>query len=335
MWLRGEQLYTIVPTSGDDVDASHSLSGDSSLRSIAPPLYNSSDDIAGATLRMKATLTPPRRTAAVRVDTDADYVNSIEDFCNSSAQPLHPSSVGNKIAMSVRNLTKQYKIGNGNTGFVVLSDIHADLQRDSVTLLLGSNGAGKSTLMRILAGLDSKYLGHIRYVSQSGSDDKMNRPSFVGARAGDDQKIPAIDDDAMDKSFFINDRKHSSNNNTSDVNTSINTSKSIRKIGWCPQNDALFEFLTVQEHLELYVDLLECANSADNHSMNQTNQPLLRKSYADKQVFVQQSLLSLDMLQHSHKRTTELSGGMKRRLSLALAFIGKPSILLLDEPTSG
>jgi len=31
----------------------------------------------------------------------------------------------------------------------------------------------------------------------------------------------------------------------------------------------------------------------------------------------------------------ELSGGMKRKLSLALAIVTKPALLILDEPTSG
>lgn len=35
------------------------------------------------------------------------------------------------------------------------------------------------------------------------------------------------------------------------------------------------------------------------------------------------------------KKVKDLSGGMKRRLSLAIAIIGNPSILILDEPTSG
>jgi ABC-type multidrug transport system ATPase subunit len=43
----------------------------------------------------------------------------------------------------------------------------------------------------------------------------------------------------------------------------------------------------------------------------------------------------LDLLEHQFKYPTSLSGGMKRRLSLAMAALGDPMILLLDEPTSG
>ena len=36
-----------------------------------------------------------------------------------------------------------------------------------------------------------------------------------------------------------------------------------------------------------------------------------------------------------HKRVKELSGGMKRKLSLAMAIVTKPKVIILDEPTSG
>ena len=39
--------------------------------------------------------------------------------------------------------------------------------------------------------------------------------------------------------------------------------------------------------------------------------------------------------EHKDKMTSELSGGMKRKLSLAMAIVTKPKLLILDEPTSG
>lgn len=41
------------------------------------------------------------------------------------------------------------------------------------------------------------------------------------------------------------------------------------------------------------------------------------------------------LTEHKQKRVSELSGGMKRKLSLAMAIVTKPKLLILDEPTSG
>ena len=41
------------------------------------------------------------------------------------------------------------------------------------------------------------------------------------------------------------------------------------------------------------------------------------------------------LTEHKDKRVSELSGGMKRKLSLAMAIVTKPKLLILDEPTSG
>jgi ABC-2 type transport system ATP-binding protein len=41
------------------------------------------------------------------------------------------------------------------------------------------------------------------------------------------------------------------------------------------------------------------------------------------------------LTEHKDKPTKELSGGMKRKLSLAMAIVTKPKVLILDEPTSG
>lgn len=41
------------------------------------------------------------------------------------------------------------------------------------------------------------------------------------------------------------------------------------------------------------------------------------------------------LTEHKHKMVSELSGGMKRKLSLAMAIVSKPKVIILDEPTSG
>ena len=39
--------------------------------------------------------------------------------------------------------------------------------------------------------------------------------------------------------------------------------------------------------------------------------------------------------EHKDKLVKELSGGMKRKLSLAMAIVSEPQLIILDEPTSG
>ena len=41
------------------------------------------------------------------------------------------------------------------------------------------------------------------------------------------------------------------------------------------------------------------------------------------------------LTEHKNKQVKQLSGGMKRKLSLAMAIVTKPKVIILDEPTSG
>lgn len=89
-----------------------------------------------------------------------------------------------------------------------------------------------------------------------------------------------------------------------------------KRIGVCPQFDLLWEDLTVHEHLMFYARLKGADEGLDSSLVEST----LRKVRLEKE---------------SQKPSKQLSGGQKRRLSLAIALIGNPSVIFLDEPTTG
>lgn len=89
-------------------------------------------------------------------------------------------------------------------------------------------------------------------------------------------------------------------------------------IGFCPQTSILDESLNVYQHLELFYDI-KCSDL-----------PVWQR-----EGHIKQTIDDVSLTNHMFKRPSELSGGMKRKLSLAMAFVGKSSILILDEPSSG
>ncbi|XP_067994108.1 glucosylceramide transporter ABCA12 [Melanerpes formicivorus] len=86
--------------------------------------------------------------------------------------------------------------------------------------------------------------------------------------------------------------------------------------GYCPQEDALDDLLTVEEHMYYYARL---------HGIPER----------DIKGVVLQLLHRLNLMAYKDRVTSMCSYGTNRKLSTALALIGNPSILLLDEPSSG
>ncbi|XP_013413247.1 ATP-binding cassette sub-family A member 3 [Lingula anatina] len=99
-----------------------------------------------------------------------------------------------------------------------------------------------------------------------------------------------------------------------DIRKSI--SKARESLGLCPQHDVLFEALTVEEHLEFYVQMKGVTGSAVKMEVDKT-------------------LGIMGMLDKRKSFPSGLSGGMKRKLSVGIALIGDSKIIMLDEPTSG
>ncbi|KUF75756.1 ABC transporter A family member 1 [Phytophthora nicotianae] len=89
-----------------------------------------------------------------------------------------------------------------------------------------------------------------------------------------------------------------------------------RQIGYCPQFDALIDLLTVREHLELFAKIKGVQSS-------------------DLDFVVREKMEQLNLTAFEDKLAGSLSGGNKRKLSVAIAMIGSPRILFLDEPSTG
>ncbi|XP_050975192.1 uncharacterized protein abca12 isoform X4 [Labeo rohita] len=101
-----------------------------------------------------------------------------------------------------------------------------------------------------------------------------------------------------------------------DMETSIDDVR--KEMGVCMQYDVLFDHLTTKEHLLLYAQIK--APHWTKHEVNEQVRRILKET---------------DMYAHRHKRVGTLSGGMKRKLSISIAFIGGSRLVVLDEPTTG
>lgn len=90
----------------------------------------------------------------------------------------------------------------------------------------------------------------------------------------------------------------------------------LSNIGYMAQSDALYEMLTGYENLEFF------------GKMKGVLSDKLKKE-------IEYIAEVVDLTDDLKKLVSKYSGGMKRRLSLAIALIGSPELLILDEPTVG
>src|SRR3954454_7812670 len=85
-----------------------------------------------------------------------------------------------------------------------------------------------------------------------------------------------------------------------------------RRIGYVTQAASVYDDLTVTENLRVFARVLGCADSE-----------------------VDKAIDAVDLGSHADAVVGRLSGGQRSRASLAVALLGSPDLLVLDEPTVG
>ena len=87
-------------------------------------------------------------------------------------------------------------------------------------------------------------------------------------------------------------------------------------MGVCPQHDVLFDLLTPEEHLDIFYDF-------------KGGNP------ATKAEEIKSLIVDVGVAPDKKKQAGSLSGGNRRKLSVAIALCGASRLVMLDEPTAG
>jgi ABC-2 type transport system ATP-binding protein len=87
-------------------------------------------------------------------------------------------------------------------------------------------------------------------------------------------------------------------------------------IGVAPQENLLYKSLTCEENLNFFAQIYGLDRQQRRHR-------------------IKTSLSAVNLLDRAHSPVETLSGGMQRRMNIAVAIVHQPKLLILDEPTTG
>ncbi|KAF9358486.1 ATP-binding cassette sub- A member 5 [Mortierella sp. AD094] len=178
----------------------------------------------------------------------------------------------------------------------VVAGVDLDIHRNEIFGFLGHNGAGKTTSLSMIMGVLSPSAGSI----------VVNGHLLPGSKG------------------------------MSRRDTDLRTIGEVQKLmGVCPQHDVLYDTLTAWETVKLFAEIkgVKVHRRRPQHSSEGSLPSADDSSLLDE--YLNQLLDDVYLREKKHERINTFSGGMKRKLSVALAFLGDPKVVLLDEPTTG
>ncbi|KAF8936757.1 hypothetical protein BGZ58_003761 [Dissophora ornata] len=182
----------------------------------------------------------------------------------------------------------------------VVAGLDLEVHRNEIFGFLGHNGAGKTTSLSMIMGILNPSAGTVIV-------DGHLMPGSEGVKRRD-----------MD----------------------LRTLGEVQKLmGVCPQHDVLFDTLTAWETIQLYAAIKGVKVLARKSGNSNNSSPATPSTATEDQTlldeYLDQLLEDVYLREKKHERVITYSGGMKRKLSVALAFLGDPKVVLLDEPTTG
>ncbi|MFB2897076.1 ABC transporter ATP-binding protein [Aerosakkonemataceae cyanobacterium BLCC-F50] len=101
-----------------------------------------------------------------------------------------------------------------------------------------------------------------------------------------------------------------------EINNQPVSEKNKSIIGVAPQENLLYRTLSCKENLDFFAQIYGLGRKV-------------------RQVQVEKCLAAVNLLDRATSPVETLSGGMKRRLNIAVALVHQPKLLILDEPTTG